>query len=116
MARLSAKGAQLRPDPTSLVARSSISMSRLQVLADRPRLALGALLTLLLAAAAVVGSGADFTPSSATPANPCAAGPPTIGTPEEATAERTASNRRPNGTPANGTVDTENTGSLSGAF
>jgi hypothetical protein len=44
-------------------------MSRLRVLLSQPRLALGALLTLLLAAGAVVGSGADFTASSANPSN-----------------------------------------------
>jgi hypothetical protein len=43
--------------------------SRLEILAAQPRLALGALLTLLLAAGAVVGSGADFTASSANPSN-----------------------------------------------
>ena len=40
-------------------------MSRLSALAAKPRIALGALLTMLLAAAAVVGSGADFTAQSA---------------------------------------------------
>jgi hypothetical protein len=91
-------------------------MTRLQVLVGQPKLALGALLTLLLAAAAVVGSGADFTASSANPSNTFAAGTLTIGNSEEGTAVLTASNLRPNGTPATGTVDIENTGSLSGAF
>ena len=59
-------------------------MSRLQVLAGQPRLALGALLTLLLAAGAVVGSGADFTASSANPANTFASGTLTIGNSKEA--------------------------------
>ena len=49
-------------------------MSRLQVLAAEPRLALGALAALLLAAAAVVGSGADFTAASANPSNTFASG------------------------------------------
>ena len=49
-------------------------MSRIHVLVSQPRLALGALLTLLLAAGAVVGSGADFTASSANPANTFASG------------------------------------------
>jgi hypothetical protein len=48
--------------------------SRLRILAAQPRLALGALLTLLLAAGAVVGSGADFTASSANPSNTFASG------------------------------------------
>ncbi|HEX2409713.1 MAG TPA: hypothetical protein VHJ39_00995 [Solirubrobacteraceae bacterium] len=91
-------------------------MTRLQVLAGQPKLALGALLTLLLAAAAVVGSGADFTASSANPSNTFAAGTLSIANSKEGTAVLTASNLRPNGTPATGTVDIENTGSLSGAF
>ena len=49
-------------------------MSRLSLLASQPKLALGALLTLLLAAAAVVGSGADFTATSANPSNTFASG------------------------------------------
>lgn len=91
-------------------------MSRLKVLADRPRLALGALLTLLLAAAAVVGSGADFTASSANPSNTFASGTLTIANSKEGTAVLTATNLKPGGTAAVGTVDIENTGSLSGAF
>ena len=66
-------------------------MSRLQVLADRPRLALGALLTLLLAAAAVVGSGADFTASSANPSNTFASGTLSIVNSKEGVAVLTAS-------------------------
>jgi hypothetical protein len=91
-------------------------MSRLQVLADRPRLALGALLTLLLAAAAVVGSGADFTASSANPSNTFASGTLSIVNSKEGVAVLTASNLRPGGTAATGTVDIQNSGSLSGAF
>jgi hypothetical protein len=91
-------------------------MSRLQVLAAQPRLALGALVTLLLAAGAVVGSGADFTASSANPSNTFAAGTLTILNEKEGTSVLTASNMRP-GDPAQvGTVDIQNTGSLSGAF
>jgi hypothetical protein len=91
-------------------------MSRLKVLAGQPRLALGALLTLLLAAAAVVGSGADFTASSANPANTFASGTLSILNSNEGTAVLSASNLKPAGTPAVGTVDIENTGSLAGAF
>jgi spore coat-associated protein N len=90
-------------------------MSRLRFLAANPRLALGALLTLLLAAAAVVGSGADFTASSANPANTFAAGTLSILNSKEGTAVLSASNLRP-GNSSSGTVDIENTGSLSGAF
>jgi spore coat-associated protein N len=91
-------------------------MSRLQVLAANPRLALGALVTLLLAAGAVVGSGADFTATSANPSNTFSSGTLTIGNSKAATAIFSASNLRPGGAPQTGTVDIENTGSLSGAF
>jgi spore coat-associated protein N len=90
--------------------------SRARVLAANPRLALGALLTLLLSAAAVVGSGADFTASSANPSNTFAAGTLSIVNSKEGTAVLTASGLRPAGPAAVGTVDIENSGSLSGAF
>jgi spore coat-associated protein N len=90
-------------------------MSRLRVLAANPRLALGALLTLLLAAAAVVGSGADFTASSANPANTFAAGTLTISNSKEGAAVLSASGLKP-GNSANGTVDIQNTGDLNGIF
>src|SRR5918911_1099079 len=91
-------------------------MSRLRYLAANPRLALGALLTLLLAAGAVVGPGADFTASSANPANTFSAGTLSISNSKEGAAVLTASGLRPNGTAATGTVDIENTGDLSGLF
>jgi hypothetical protein len=91
-------------------------MSRARVLAANPRLALGALLTVLLAAAAVVGSGADFTASSANPSNTFAAGTLSIANSKEGTAVLSASDLRPDGPAAVGTVDIENTGSLSGDF
>jgi spore coat-associated protein N len=91
-------------------------LSRLKVLTSQPKLALGALLTLLLAAGAVVGSGADFTASSANPANTFASGTLTIGNSKEGVAVLSASNLRPGEAPVPGTVDIENTGSLSGAF
>jgi spore coat-associated protein N len=90
--------------------------SRARVLAANPRLALGALLTVLLAAAAVVGSGADFTASSANPSNTFAAGTLTIANSKEGTAVLSASGLRPAGAAAVGTVDIQNSGSLSGAF
>ena len=91
-------------------------MSRLQVLVGQPKLALGALLTLLLAAGAVVGSGANFSAASANPANTFAAGTLSIVNSKEGVAVLTASDMRPAGPAATGTVDIENTGSLSGAF
>jgi Camelysin metallo-endopeptidase len=90
-------------------------MSRLKVLAGSPRLALGGLLTLLLAAGAVVGSGASFTASSANPANTFSSGTLTMDNSEEGSAILTASNMRP-GDATNGTVDIQNNGSLSGDF
>ena len=91
-------------------------MSRLRVLRAQPRLALGALLTLLLAAGAVVGSGADFTASSANPANTFSSGTLKIVNSNEGIAVLSASNLRPAEAPRQGTVDIENNGSLSGAF
>jgi hypothetical protein len=91
-------------------------MSRLRFLAANPRLALGALLTLLLAAGAVVGSGADFTASSANPANTFASGTLSITNSKEGAAVLTATNLKPGGAAATGTVDIQNSGSLSGAF
>ena len=90
-------------------------LSRLKVLTSQPKLALGALLTLLLAATAVVGSGADFTASSANPSNTFASGTLSILNSKEGTAVLTASNLRP-GNSSSGTVDIQNTGGLSGAF
>jgi spore coat-associated protein N len=91
-------------------------MSRLSVLASQPKLALGALLTLLLAAAAVVGSGADFTASSANPSNTFASGTLSVLNSKDGTAVLTASGMKPGGAAAVGTVDIKNTGSLSGTF
>jgi hypothetical protein len=91
-------------------------MTRLRFLAANPRLALGALLTLLLAAGAVVGSGADFTASSANPANTFSAGTLSISHSKEGSAVLTASGLRPGGAAANGTVDIQNSGDMSGVF
>jgi spore coat-associated protein N len=91
-------------------------LSRLKVLTGQPKLALGALLTLLLAAGAVVGSGADFTAASANPANTFASGTLTIGNSKEGVAVLSASNLRPGEAAQTGTVDIENTGSLTGTF
>jgi hypothetical protein len=91
-------------------------LSRLKLLTSQPKLALGALLTMLLAAAAVVGSGADFTAHSANPSNTFASGTLSILNSEEGRAVLTASNLRPGGPAQPGSVDIRNTGSLSGAF
>lgn len=91
-------------------------MSRLQVLIAQPRMALGALLTLLLAAGAVIGSGADFTAASANPANTFASGTLAMVNSKAGAAVLTASNLRPAGAPAPGLVDIQNSGTLSGVF
>jgi hypothetical protein len=91
-------------------------MSRLQVLVSQPRLALGAVLTLALASAAIVGSGADFTASSANPANTFSSGTLAISNSSSNAAVFTASNLRPGGASQSGTVDIGNSGSLSGLF
>ncbi len=91
-------------------------MSRIQALAAQPRTALGALLTLLLAAGAVVGSGADFTASSANPANTFASGTLSILNSKEGVAVLSAGSLKPAATPTVGTVDIKNTGDLSGVF
>jgi spore coat-associated protein N len=91
-------------------------MSRLQVLVSQPRLALGALLSLALASAVVVGSGADFTASSANPANTFSSGTLAISNSSPNAAVFTASNLRPGGASQSGTVDIGNSGTLSGVF
>jgi hypothetical protein len=91
-------------------------MSRLLVLASQPRMALGALLTLALAVGAVIGSGANFTASSANPTNTFTAGTLTMSNSKAGAAVLTASNMRPGDPASTGTVDIKNTGSLSGAF
>ena len=91
-------------------------MSRLLVLAGQPRMALGALLTLALAVGAVIGSGANFTASSANPTNTFSSGTLTMVNSKAGAAVLTASNMRPGDPASTGTVDIENSGSLSGAF
>lgn len=90
-------------------------MSRLKVLAAQPRMALGALLTLLLAAGAVIGSGADFTAASANPSNTFATGTLSMLNSRDSSAVLTASGLKP-GASASGDVDIQNTGSLTGVF
>ena len=91
-------------------------MSRLQLLLSQPQTALGALLTVALAATAVIGSGADFTASSANPANTFTAGTLHIVNSKEGVAVLAATDLQPGGAPAVGTVDLQDDGSLSGDF
>ena len=80
-----------------------------------PRTLLLGLGTIGLAAAVTVGSGADFTSTSANPSNIFTAGTMTHFNSKAGAAILTASLMRPGDT-ASGTVDIQNTGSLSGNF
>jgi hypothetical protein len=91
-------------------------MSRLQVLIAQPRMAAGALLTLALAAGAVIGTGADFTAASANPANTFTSGTLTMVNSRSAAAVLSLSNMKPGAAAQTGDVDISNTGSLAGTF
>jgi hypothetical protein len=91
-------------------------VSRLHVLARRPKRTLAALSTALVAVGVTVASGADFTAASANPSNSFATGTLSINNNKEGSAILTASNMRPGDPATTGTVDIENAGSLSGAF
>lgn len=89
-------------------------MSRLHALTAHPRRTLGALAVVLAAAGITVGSGANFTASSANPSNTFTAGTLAIGN-SESSAILAAPNLKP-GDSVSGTVDIQNTGSVAGAF
>jgi spore coat-associated protein N len=91
-------------------------MSRIRVLLHQPKLALGALCTILLAGGAVAGSGANFSASEANPTNTFTAGTLAIDNSREDVAILEATNLRPGGDAQSGTVDIKNSGSLDGAF
>ena len=91
-------------------------MARIAFLFKQPKRALGALAVLVAATSVVVGSGANFTASSANPSNSFATGSLSIENEKEGVAILTASNMKPGGTAAVGTVDIRNTGTLSGTF
>lgn len=91
-------------------------MDRFKVILDNRKRALGSLAVLLAAVGVVVGSGADFTASSANPNNTFTAGTLSMSNSKNNEAILTASNLRPGGPAQSGTVDIQNTGSLSGAF
>ena len=91
-------------------------MNRISALwRSSPRTLLLGLGTIGLAAAVTVGSGADFTSTSANPSNIFTAGTMTHFNSKAGAAILTASLMRPGDT-ASGTVDIQNTGSLSGNF
>lgn len=91
-------------------------MARIAFLAKEPKRVLGALAVLVAATGVVVGSGANFTASSANPNNSFSAGTLSILNDKENAAILTASNMKPGGAAATGVVDISNTGSLAGDF
>lgn len=91
-------------------------MSRLVVLKRHPKRTLTGLAAALVAAALAVGSGADFTASSANPSNTFSSGTLSMSNSSDSAAILTASGLKPGASPATGTVDIKNTGSLPGTF
>ena len=90
-------------------------MSRIAILLQWPKLTLGALAMSLAAVGLVVGSGADFTSSTANPANTFSSGSLSHTNSRNGSAILTASGMKPGGT-ATGSVTITNTGSLPGTF
>jgi hypothetical protein len=90
-------------------------MSRIDVLLQHPKRTLGVLALVLVAVGVAVGSGANFSATSANPSNTFSAGTLTMSNSNDAAAILTASNWKPGDT-STGTVDIKNTGSLSGTF
>jgi hypothetical protein len=89
-------------------------MTRFSVIVRHPRRTLGALAMLLVAVGVAVGSGANFTASSANASNTFSAGSLSIGN-SPSGAVLTASNLKP-GDSNSGTADIQNTGTVSGDF
>jgi hypothetical protein len=89
----------------------------MQALAAHPKRTLGVLALVLVAVGVAVGSGADFSASSANPGNTFTAGTLTMDNSKDNAAILTVgtSNMKP-GDSATGTVDITNTGSLAGTF
>lgn len=93
-------------------------MSRFAFMARHPRRTLGVLALLLAAMAVTIGSGANFTASSANPTNTFSAGTLSIGNSNPGTAIFTSLNTpimKPGDT-RTGTVDIQNTGNIAGDF
>jgi hypothetical protein len=82
----------------------------------RPRRTLGALALGLCAVGVAVGSGADFSASSANPDNTFSAGTLSIDNSTEGAAFLTATNLKPGGAAQTGVVDIRNSGSMPGDF
>lgn len=91
-------------------------MSRLVVLRRNPKRTLAGLAAALASVAVAVGSGADFTASSANPSNTFSSGTLSMFNSNDAAAIMTVSGLKPGGSASTGTVDIKNTGSIAGAF
>lgn len=91
-------------------------MSRFVVLRRHPKRTLAGLAAVLAAVGVAVGSGADFTASSANPSNTFSSGTLSMLNSNDAGAVLTASGLKPGGSASTGTVDIKNTGNLSGVF
>ena len=91
-------------------------VARIAFLIQQPKRTLGAITVLMAATGLVVGSGANFTASSANPSNTFSTGSLSILNSKEGAAVLTAANLKPGDTPVTGTVDIRNTGSLAGTF
>jgi hypothetical protein len=90
-------------------------MSRLTYIKQNPKRTLTGLATLLAAVGVVIGSGANFTSSSANPSNTFSAGTLTQSNSKTGAAILTAANMAP-GESKNGTVTITNTGNVPGTF
>jgi hypothetical protein len=86
------------------------------MLSRNPKRRLGALAALLTATAVAVGSGANFTASSANPSNTFSTGSLSILNSKEGAAILTASGMKPGDAATVSTVDIKNTGTISGVF
>ncbi|HEX8086107.1 MAG TPA: TasA family protein [Solirubrobacteraceae bacterium] len=91
-------------------------MARIAFLIKQPKRALGALAVLVAATGVVVGSGANFSASTANPTNTFSAGTLSMSNSKNGAAILSASGLKPGDTPTTGTVDIQNTGSLAGNF
>jgi spore coat-associated protein N len=91
-------------------------MSRFAFMARHPRRTLGVLALLLAATAVTIGSGANFTASSANPTNTFSAGTLTIGNSSPGTAIFAPGVLMKPGDSRVGIVDIQNTGTITGDF
>jgi spore coat-associated protein N len=91
-------------------------VDRISFLIKNPRRALGCLAAIVAATGVVIGSGANFTASSANPSNQLATGQMSIDNDKEGLAILSATDLRPGGPAAVGTVDILNDGTLGGTF